>query len=67
MSSDPLEQSILLLGDSLASGSILKQFEQLYRHKPNTSMDKAKSVHNKNKNRYLDIAPCEYYIMLYNK
>ncbi|XP_060858579.1 tyrosine-protein phosphatase non-receptor type 4 [Metopolophium dirhodum] len=57
MSSDPLIQSILLLGDGLASGSLLTQFEQLYRHKPETSMDNARTTQNIHKNRYRDIAP----------
>lgn len=60
MSSDPLIQSILLLGDGLASGSLLTQFEQLYRHKPDTSMDIARTPQNIHKNRYRDIAPCKY-------
>lgn len=59
MSSDPLIQSILLLGDGLASGSLLTQFEQLYRHKPETSMDVARLPKNIHKNRYRDIAPCK--------
>lgn len=62
MSSDPLVQSILLLGDGLASGSLLTQFEQLYRHKPDTSMDSARTTQNIHKNRYRDIAPCNYII-----
>lgn len=67
-SSDPLIQSILLLGDGLASGSLLTQFEQLYRHKPETSMDSAKKPHNIHKNRYRDIAPCKYscIVLVYN-
>lgn len=60
MSSDPLIQSILLLGDGLASGSLLTQFEQLYRHKPETPMDSARTTQNIHKNRYRDIAPCKY-------
>lgn len=63
MSSDPLIQSILLLGDGLASGSLITQFEQLYRHKPETSMDNARILKYKNKNRYRDIAPCEIIII----
>ncbi|XP_050530528.1 tyrosine-protein phosphatase non-receptor type 4 [Daktulosphaira vitifoliae] len=65
MSSDPLLQSILLLGDGLASGSLLTQFEQLYRHKPGASMDCARATPNIHKNRYRDIAPydCTRYIL----
>lgn len=60
MSCDPLIQSILLLGDGLASGSLLTQFEQLYRHKPESSMDSARLPQNIHKNRYRDIAPCKF-------
>lgn len=68
MSSDPLIQSILLLGDGLASGSLLTQFEQLYRHKPETPMDIARTPQNIHKNRYRDIAPCKYnYKIQYKK
>lgn len=59
MSCDPLIQSVLLLGDGLASGSLLTQFEQLYRHKPESSMDSARLPQNIHKNRYRDIAPCK--------
>lgn len=62
MSSNPLLQSILLLGDGLASGSLLTQFEQLYRHKPETPMDSARTPQNIHKNRYRDIAPCKFII-----
>jgi len=60
VSSDPLVQSILLIGDGLSSGSLLTQFEKLYRHKPDTSMDHARIRKNLHKNRYRDIAPCTY-------
>ncbi|XP_050438870.1 tyrosine-protein phosphatase non-receptor type 4 [Adelges cooleyi] len=65
MSSDPLLQSILLLGDGLASGSLLTQFEQLYRHKPGALMDCARAAPNIHKNRYRDIAPydCTRYVL----
>ncbi|CAG9786582.1 unnamed protein product [Diatraea saccharalis] len=56
---DALEQSMLLLGDSLASGAALKQYETLLRRldEPATA---AKLPQNLNKNRYRDIAPCKY-------
>jgi len=59
MSCSPLVQSILLIGDGLSSGSLLTEFEKLYRHKPETSMDQAKIRKNLHKNRYRDIAPCK--------
>lgn len=53
-------QSLLLLHDGLASGLLLEQFEQLYRRNMYLSIDEAKRPENLAKNRYRDIAPCEY-------
>lgn len=49
---------MLLLGDGLASGAALKQYETLLRRLPEDSIV-AKLANNVNKNRYRDIAPCE--------
>ncbi|XP_049873444.1 tyrosine-protein phosphatase non-receptor type 4 [Pectinophora gossypiella] len=54
---DALEQSMLLLGDGLASGAALKQYETLLRRLPEEPTCAAKLPHNLNKNRYKDIAP----------
>uniref|UniRef100_A0A1B6L6W2 protein-tyrosine-phosphatase n=1 Tax=Graphocephala atropunctata TaxID=36148 RepID=A0A1B6L6W2_9HEMI len=54
---DALAQSMLLLADGLASGSLLVQFDKLYRKKPGLSTADAKRPENLNKNRYRDISP----------
>ncbi|XP_026327235.1 tyrosine-protein phosphatase non-receptor type 4 [Hyposmocoma kahamanoa] len=54
---DALEQSMLLLGDGLASGAALKQYEQLLRRLPEEPCAASKLPLNLNKNRYRDIAP----------
>lgn len=53
---DALEQSMLLLGDGLASGAALKQYETLLRRLDEPSAA-SKLPQNLNKNRYRDIAP----------
>ncbi|CAH4027088.1 unnamed protein product [Pieris brassicae] len=53
---DALEQSMLLLGDGLASGAALRQYETLLRRLPEESAV-SKLPNNVNKNRYRDIAP----------
>lgn len=50
---------MLLLADGLASGSLLAQFEKLYRKKPGLSTAEAKRPENQIKNRYRDISPCK--------
>ncbi|XP_075237521.1 protein tyrosine phosphatase Meg isoform X2 [Lycorma delicatula] len=54
---DALAQSMLLLADGLASGSLVAQFEKLYRKKPGLSTNDAKRPENHAKNRYRDISP----------
>ncbi|KAM3962626.1 LOW QUALITY PROTEIN: protein tyrosine phosphatase Meg [Aphomia sociella] len=54
---DALQQSMLLLGDGLASGAALKQYETLLRRLPDEPSLISKLPHNLNKNRYRDIAP----------
>ncbi|CAH2096440.1 unnamed protein product [Euphydryas editha] len=54
---DDLEQSMLLLGDGLASGAALRQYETLLRRMSEESSSVAKLPQNVNKNRYRDIAP----------
>lgn len=56
---DALAQSMLLLADGLASGSLLVQFDKLYRKKPGMSTADAKRPENQLKNRYRDISPCK--------
>ncbi|KAK6166375.1 hypothetical protein SNE40_023087 [Patella caerulea] len=55
--SNTLQSSLLLLQESLESGAALAQFEQLYRKKPNMSMNSARLDCNIAKNRYRDISP----------
>ena len=55
--SDPLTQSMLLLEESLDSGAIVGQFEQLYRRNPGLVMSVCHSDANVAKNRYRDISP----------
>ncbi|XP_050418197.1 tyrosine-protein phosphatase non-receptor type 4 isoform X4 [Patella vulgata] len=55
--SNTLQSSLLLLQESLESGAALAQFEQLYRKKPNMSMNSARLECNIAKNRYRDISP----------
>ena len=55
--SDPLTQSMLLLEESLDSGAIVGQFEQLYRRNPGLVMSVCHSDVNVAKNRYRDISP----------
>lgn len=50
-------QSLLLLSDGLASGSLLTQYEQLYRKNPDLAITEAKKPINIPKNRYRDISP----------
>lgn len=58
---DALTQSMLLLADSLASGALVIQFEQLLRKNPELSSLESKKSENQNKNRYRDISPCTFY------
>ncbi|CAJ0583194.1 unnamed protein product, partial [Mesorhabditis spiculigera] len=55
--SDKLSHSLRILGESLKNGSIVTQFEQLYRRKPNLSMNDCRFSNNVNKNRYRDVCP----------
>ena len=52
-----LSQSMLLLEESLESGAITGQFEQLHRKNPSLAMDVCHTSDNQNKNRYRDISP----------
>ncbi|XP_041978945.1 tyrosine-protein phosphatase non-receptor type 4 isoform X2 [Aricia agestis] len=53
---NPLHQSMLLLGDGLASGAALRQYDALPR-RTDAPATAAKLPQNVNKNRYRDIAP----------
>ena len=52
-------QSLLLLSDGLASGTLLTQYEQMYRKNPDLAITEARKGTNAAKNRYRDISPCE--------
>lgn len=53
----PLAQSLLLLDESLESGAITGQFEQLYRRNPTLAVSECHLSENVAKNRYKDISP----------
>ncbi|KAK4318744.1 hypothetical protein Pmani_010260 [Petrolisthes manimaculis] len=53
----PLHESMLLLGEGLEAGSLVAQFEQLYRRKPGLTVTEARRQENEKKNRYRDISP----------
>uniref|UniRef100_A0A3Q3JPQ7 Tyrosine-protein phosphatase n=1 Tax=Monopterus albus TaxID=43700 RepID=A0A3Q3JPQ7_MONAL len=52
-----LRDSMVTLKDTLSSGAMLAQFDQLYRKKPGMTMLCAKLPQNVSKNRYRDISP----------
>ncbi|XP_058890056.1 tyrosine-protein phosphatase non-receptor type 4-like isoform X3 [Acipenser ruthenus] len=52
-----LRESMLQLREGLSSGTVLPQFDQLYRKKPGMAMSCAKLPQNIPKNRYRDISP----------
>ncbi|XP_067271769.1 tyrosine-protein phosphatase non-receptor type 4b isoform X1 [Pseudorasbora parva] len=54
---DSLRSSIQLLKDGLSSGTVLAQFDQLYRKRPGMPMSCARLPQNVSKNRYRDISP----------
>jgi tyrosine-protein phosphatase non-receptor type 4 len=56
---DPFTQSMLLLADGLASGTLLNHYEQLYRRNSNLAITEARKPEHVNKNRYRDISPCK--------
>ncbi|XP_069157814.1 tyrosine-protein phosphatase non-receptor type 4 isoform X5 [Procambarus clarkii] len=53
----PLHESMLLLSEGLEAGSLVAQFEQLYRRKPGLTVTHARRPENEKKNRYRDISP----------
>uniref|UniRef100_A0A452GS91 Tyrosine-protein phosphatase n=1 Tax=Gopherus agassizii TaxID=38772 RepID=A0A452GS91_9SAUR len=55
--SDTLEGSMEQLKKGLESGTVLIQFEQLYRKKPGLAVTCAKIPQNMDKNRYKDVLP----------
>ncbi|XP_028969067.1 tyrosine-protein phosphatase non-receptor type 4 [Galendromus occidentalis] len=55
--SKPLQESMLLLKESLHSGALVAQFEQLYRKKPGMLCEMSKLAKNAALNRYKDISP----------
>lgn len=55
----PLHESMLLLTEGLEAGSLVAQFEQLYRRKPGLTVNEARRQENEKKNRYRDISPCK--------
>lgn len=54
------QQSLLLLSDGIASGSLFQQYEQLYRKNCDLAITEARKSENSAKNRYRDISPCEF-------
>ncbi|XP_053512149.1 tyrosine-protein phosphatase non-receptor type 3 isoform X6 [Artibeus jamaicensis] len=54
---DTLEESMEQLKKGLESGTVLIQFEQLYRKKPGLAITVAKLPQNLDKNRYKDVLP----------
>ncbi|KAG9469401.1 hypothetical protein GDO78_020607 [Eleutherodactylus coqui] len=54
---DALRESMIQLAEGLLNGSVLAQFDQLYRKKPGMTMSCAKLPQNISKNRYRDISP----------
>uniref|UniRef100_A0A5F8G387 Tyrosine-protein phosphatase non-receptor type n=1 Tax=Monodelphis domestica TaxID=13616 RepID=A0A5F8G387_MONDO len=52
-----LRESMIQLAEGLDTGTILTQFDQLYRKKPGMTMSCAKLPQNISKNRYRDISP----------
>uniref|UniRef100_A0A8C8SPR9 Tyrosine-protein phosphatase n=1 Tax=Pelusios castaneus TaxID=367368 RepID=A0A8C8SPR9_9SAUR len=52
-----LRESMIQLAEGLITGTILAQFDQLYRKKPGMTMSCAKLPQNISKNRYRDISP----------
>lgn len=53
----PLQESLMLLTEGLEAGSLVAQFEQLYRRKPGLTVTEARRQENEKKNRYRDISP----------
>lgn len=53
------QQSLLLLGDGIASGALFQQYEQLYRRNNDLAITEARKSENASKNRYRDISPCK--------
>ncbi|XP_061445630.1 tyrosine-protein phosphatase non-receptor type 3 isoform X3 [Rhineura floridana] len=54
---ETLEESMEQLKKGLESGTVLIQFEQLYRKKPGLAVTSAKLPQNMDKNRYKDVLP----------
>ncbi|KAM8933746.1 tyrosine-protein phosphatase non-receptor type 4 [Pelodytes ibericus] len=54
---DALRESMIQLAEGLLDGTVLAQFDQLYRKKPGMTMSCAKLPQNISKNRYRDISP----------
>lgn len=55
--SDALMQSMLLLNDGLASGSLVARYDMLPRKHPDLACEESLKPKNVNKNRYRDISP----------
>ncbi|XP_022916311.1 tyrosine-protein phosphatase non-receptor type 4 [Onthophagus taurus] len=53
----PLEQSMVELSEGLITGSLLMEYEILYRKHPDMTCDEAEKANNITKNRYRDISP----------
>lgn len=56
---ETLEQSMAAVSDGLMTGSLIVQFDHLFRKKLGLSTSHASLPQNTNANRYTDILPCE--------
>uniref|UniRef100_A0AAR2KR52 protein-tyrosine-phosphatase n=1 Tax=Pygocentrus nattereri TaxID=42514 RepID=A0AAR2KR52_PYGNA len=58
-SGETLEEAMVRLERGLTSGTLLLQFEKLYRKNPGLLISCAKLSENMDKNRYKDVLPCK--------
>ncbi|KAL7991811.1 hypothetical protein Chor_016067 [Crotalus horridus] len=62
-----LRESMFQLAEGLITGTVLAQFDQLYRKKPGMTMSCAKLPQNISKNRYRDISPYDATRVILNR
>lgn len=62
---DAFSQSLMLLSDGISSGSLMAQYEKMYRKNADLAITEARKTENLNKNRYRDISPCKFFIVIY--
>ena len=61
---DAFTQSLMLLSDGIASGSLMTQYEKMYRKNSDLAITEARKAENVNKNRYRDISPCKFSLII---